>query len=262
MSSLGHHVRIRLESDRMLHTSAAHRRTIARSVYRISEPWPLLAFGCAGVHLHLVVLADHADAGELARRLEIGLQRSLGFGVPFLKVHRKELADQQHLRQAVLYDIGQRKHHDLASDPYLEATSAPDLLGARMIGGFLLSRIREHVPELRHRDVLAAFGLPGLSGPEVETNPDRIREAVLSAAAIPSLQGATPEAQAARVATVALAGPTISSADLAKSLETSRRSIQRLRSARPSSALLRAASIQLALRQQADKLAEGATPLP
>ena len=74
MSSTGHHLRVRLESDRLLHSSTCQRRSLVRAVHKTAAPWPYLAFGCAGDHLHLVVVCDHREAGELARRLEISLQ--------------------------------------------------------------------------------------------------------------------------------------------------------------------------------------------
>jgi hypothetical protein len=256
MKPLGHHVRIRLESDRLLHASPEERRVLARAVYRSARPWNLLAFGCAGAHLHLVVLDDREAAGELARRLEICLQRNMAFGGPFLRVHRKELADQRHALQAVIYDLGQRRHHQIASDPCLEATSAPDLLGARLVGGALLPRVRERLPELRRRHVLAAFGLADLGEPAEESRPERLLDAVLAASALPSLAGHAIEARWARRALVALAGPALGTAELADLCGTSTRMIQRLRKGPVPDALLRAARIQLALRQGVDGLGE------
>lgn len=261
MNPSGYHLRVRLESDRQLHASPAQRRILARAVYRITKPWNLLAFGCAGVHLHLVVLGDHREVGELARRLEISLQRNMVFGVPFLKVHRKALEDQQHTFNAVTYDLGQRRHHQLAADPYLEATSAPDLLGARLLGSHLIPRVRDHVPELKRRHVLDAFGLQELTQPGSEQRPEAVRDAVLAAAALPAFDGCSVEAQRARVVFLALAGPSLTIAESAEHCATSRRNIQRLRATPVSSDLVRATKVQLALREQIDAM-ERAGGLP
>jgi hypothetical protein len=231
---------------------------MARTIVRVAAPWSLLAFGCAGVHLHFVALCNHEEAGEIARRLEIGLQRTRSFGVPFLKVHRKELVDQQHLFSAVLYDIGQRRHHELAADPYLEATSAPDLLGARLLGSHLIPRIREHVPELKRGHILAAFGLADSTLASEATDPERLREAVLAAAALPAFSGKGPDMQVARAVFIALAPPSIRSGDLADLCRVATRSIPRLRKLPVPPELLRAAGVQLALRQRVDALTEPA----
>ncbi|MFH1463117.1 MAG: hypothetical protein ABIO70_01900 [Pseudomonadota bacterium] len=254
MTELGYHLRVRLESDRQLHTSPAQRRALARAVYRIAAPWNLLAFGCAGVHLHLVALADRHAAGELARRLEIGLQRLMGFGVPFLRVHRKELEDQQHLFNAVRYDLGQRRHHELAADPCLEGTSAPDLLGARLLGSHLIPRVREHVPEFKRRHILEAFGLTSLSGPAEPAQPEMLRDAVLAAAALAAFDSKAPEVQRARTVFLALADPALGTPDLADLCATTARTVQRLRNTPVPSDLLHAARVQLALRQQVEPL--------
>ena len=126
MSQPGQHIRARLESDRLLHCSDAQRRSLVRAVYKTTAPWLLLAFGGAGHHLHLTAKTDHREAGELGRRLEISLQKRHDYGTPFLRVHRTTLTDQRHVFSSCMYDMRQRERHDLASDPFLEATSAPD----------------------------------------------------------------------------------------------------------------------------------------
>jgi len=250
MSSLGQHVRTRLESDRLLHHSDAQRRGLVRAVHQTTEPWPLLAFGCAGVHLHLVVKADHRSAGELARRLEISLQLRHDYGSPFLRVHRKELEDQHHLFSSVMYDMRQREHHELAADPFLEATSAPDLLGARLIGAHLIGRAREHLPELRRRDLLNLYGIDTLEPAEHWENPEALLDATLATFTIASMEGNSRDIRQASLCLVQIAGRGLTERKLAQLCNTSTRTIRRLRKQQVPPAHTRAVRTQLDLRQK------------
>lgn len=249
MNELGTHTRIRLDSDRLLHSSAAQRRSLARSVHKIARPWPYLAFGCAGTHLHLSVKSDHREAGELARRLEISLQRRQDYGTPFLKVHRLPFRDQRHVFSSVLYDMRQREHHDLAADPFLEATSAPDLLGARLLGAHLIPRVGELVPELRRRHLLALYGIDDLREAEVWDQPADVIEAALAAFALADLRGSTIDVRNARQVVVYLLGAELSAREVASLVHCSLRTVERLRAvAPPHPAHLRAVRLQLDLR--------------
>jgi hypothetical protein len=251
MSQLGHHIRVRLESDRLLHSSVAQRRSLVRSVYKTSAPWPILAFGAAGHHGHVVAKTDHRGAGELARRFEISLQLRHDYGSPFLRVHRTPLVDQRHLYSACMYDMRQREHHELASDPFLEATSAPDLLGARLIGAHLIPRVREHVPELHRRELLRLFGIDSLQPAAHWEHPDALLAAVLAAYTLVGLRGSSREVAEARRCLVHLAGRDLNERELAKLCDCSVRSIRRLRAAHPPpQQALRAIRLQLDLRRQ------------
>jgi hypothetical protein len=251
MRSPGHHIRIRLESDRLLHSSDEQRRFLARSVHRTSSPWDLLGFGCAGTHLHVSAKVDRVGAGELARRLEISLQLKNAYGSPFLRVHRLELRDQSHLYNAVLYDMRQREHHQLASDPFLEATSAPDLLGARVIGGYLLPRVAEHLPELRRQRLLDLYGIDDLRPAEGWEDPREVTEASLAAFALPSLRGHSKDVTRARMVVVTLLGKTVSASELAACFGCSSRTVERLRSAGPAPAEhCKAVLLQIDLRRR------------
>lgn len=253
MSTLGHHVRARLESDRLLHCSAAQRRGLVRAVHRTAKPWPVLAFGCAGVHLHLVVKADFREAGELARRFEISLQRRHDYGCPFLKVHRKALEDQHHLFASAIYDMRQREHHELAADPYLEATSAPDLLGARLIGAYLIPRAREHLPELRHRDLLRLYGIESLEPAEAWESPAALLDATLATFTLKDMEGISHDVRQARHCLVQLAGRELTERELTELCCSSPRTIRRMRAQPAPKEHERAVRIQLDLRQKVQR---------
>lgn len=255
MHSPGQHVRLRLESDRLLHCSDAQRRSLATAVHKTARPYPLLSFGCAGSHLHFVVATDHRGAGEFARRLEISLQLRHDYGSPFLRVHRRPLEDQRHAFSACLYDMRQREHHELASDPFLEATSAPDLLGARVIGAHLIPRVRERLPELRRRHLLDLFGIDDLQEAEAWADPVEVVEAVLAAFALAGLRGSSQSVRRARAVVIALVGPDLSARELAALTHCSPRTIARHRQGPPPNEHdLRAVRLQLDLRRQVGAL--------
>ncbi len=251
MISLGQHIRIRLESDRLLHCSDRQRRSLVRAVHKTAKPWCYLSFGCAGTHLHLVVRCTRREAGELARRLEISLQLRHGYGGPFLRVHRVELQDQRHLFNAALYDMRQREHHQLASDPYLEATSAPDLLGARILGVRLIPRVTEHLPELRRGHLLGLYGIDELRPAESWDELDEVVEAALAAFALGDMRGGSSDTRRARHVVVNLVGLNSSARELAAVLCCDPRTVERLR-LRPAAPLdeQRCVRLQLDLRRR------------
>jgi len=247
---LGHHIRCRLESDRLLHTSAAQRRNLVRAVHKTCRPFCLLAFGCGGTHFHQAAKENFQVAGELGRRVEISLQLRNDFGSPFLRVHRKAFEDQRHLFSAVLYDMRQRQHHELASDPYLEATSAPDLLGARVLGAYLIPRVREHVPELRRRHLLDLYEIDDLREAETFDNPAELLESVLAAFALENLQGHAKDVKAARQVLVEVAGKELTETELAILTSCSERTVRRLRKTEVPPQHERAVRRQLDLRRR------------
>ncbi len=251
MSELGQHLRIRLASDRLLHSSPRQRRSLARAVHKTAAPWPYLGFGCAGVHLHLVMRGDHRAAGELARRLEISLQRRYSYGTPFLRVHRRPLEDQHHAFSSVLYDMRQREHHDLASDPYLEATSAPDLLGVRVLGAHLIPRAIELLPELRRHHLLKLYGIDDLQPAAECDDPAELVQAALAAFAIANMGGLAVDVRRARHVVVWLIGHSVSARELAPFVGSSARTVERIRQGpAPDPVLVRTVRLQLDLQRR------------
>jgi len=252
MSPFAYHNRIRLESDRQLHASIRQRRSLVHAVHKTAAPFPLLAFGAGGVHLHLVVLGDHREAGELARRLEISLQLRHRYGTPFLRVHRKPVFDQRHLFSSVLYDMGQREHHQLASDPYLEATSAPDLLGARVIGARMIPLVVEHVPELRRHHLLDLYGIDDLQPAEHWDDLDALRDAALMAFALPDFDGKSAMHRRARHALASLTRGRLPAPVLARLMRCGARTVERMRQHPAPVADVRAVQLSLDLRARVD----------
>ncbi|MFH1469781.1 MAG: hypothetical protein ABIO70_35680 [Pseudomonadota bacterium] len=168
MPALGHHVMFRSDDDRVLAPGVPQRRALARSVLRIGGSYGLLAFGSADNHLHAVVLVDRALAGEFAHRLACSLRWALELPVPFFPTRFKAIEDQTYMKTAFNYALGQRNRHGIASDPFLDASSLPDLLGLRPGQGDLITRVREHLPRVRRSDLLRHLGPDDLEPAEGE----------------------------------------------------------------------------------------------
>ena len=78
VESIAWHLTFRLEVDRDIAPSSAERRILARTVAR---PFPMLAFRSADKHGHVLTMGGRRRAAELARRIEIALQKALKPGV-------------------------------------------------------------------------------------------------------------------------------------------------------------------------------------
>ena len=158
MSALGHHLMFRTDDDRVLAPSVPQRRALARTVHRLAEDSGLLAFGSADNHLHVVALVDRAQAGVLAHRIACSLRWALALPVPLFPTRFRAIEDQDHLKTAFHYALGQRNRHGVQSDPFLDACSLPDLLGLRLGHWDLIARVREHLPRVRRADLLRHLG--------------------------------------------------------------------------------------------------------
>ena len=79
---------LRLRDGRVIAVDLGAQRTLARTVLKAGRSRGQLAFRAADTHLHLQVACDRPEAGELARRLEIALVRSLRLAVGFAPAPR------------------------------------------------------------------------------------------------------------------------------------------------------------------------------
>ena len=68
---------------RVLATTPATRRILARSVLELGRDAELLAFAQPDNHLHAIAPRDESACNELARRIEISLSRVLSLPVRF-----------------------------------------------------------------------------------------------------------------------------------------------------------------------------------
>ena len=136
MNALGYHIRIRLNDDRVIASTPAAQRTLARVVLCQARWCCLLVFALADTHLHLLVACSRKEAGKLARRIEIQLSHQLDLSVGFTPAYIVPIRDGRHFYNTFYYILNQNRHHQLESDPLREATNLWDLLGLRVVGRY------------------------------------------------------------------------------------------------------------------------------
>lgn len=255
--ALAHHLMLRLRDDRVLTPSVGARRTFARTVCDIARGSPLLAFSAADTHAHLLVARDRAEAGELARRLEIALVHHLDLPVGFSRAHLRPVEDQRHLENAFHYVLGQHRHHGCSHDPFRETTNLPDLLGLRPRGGFTIELVRGLRPRVTRESLLVHLGLARLE--EADGPLSLLREAALAAAARTDFGGRSEEVILCRQAAVHLGLRRERLGPVAELLGLPLRTAQRDRQQEPHPRWVRAVQLQLCLR---DRLGAGIEDLP
>jgi hypothetical protein len=223
---IGIHIGIALVDRRAIATDIAARCEYARVVTRIGENYGLIAHGLADDHGHLVVRCDRAHAGTFAQAVEKALRHRLAIAVPFGAAYFKLVREQSHLRRLIPYVHGQAAHHGVSVDPFCDASSLPDLVGARFIGGeYLGERLAACAPRIRPaQHIPAALKARRCPTPSIE------QAAAAAAAAIgrTSLIGQTANIIAARRAAIEVAVP-VGRARLAAALACSLATVSRLK---------------------------------
>jgi hypothetical protein len=223
-------------------------------------------------HIHLAALCGRAAATELGRRVAIAVHHSLSLAARFKPCHLKPIVDQPHLYRAFYYILRQDERHELDVDPFHEASNLPDLLGFRMLGGYTLANVREHLPRVKRSQLLqhamrttddcprnfeSRTDLVNLVNLATEANAPtatssaiaaNLVSATAAALAVPDLRGRGAEAVAGRAAAVQLASPFMSSPAIASLLGIKPRQVRRLRHRTTPPGLLDAISGQLELR--------------
>lgn len=240
---LGFHITLRLEGDRNLAPTDAHRRIFARTVLSVARPFVVLTFRWADTHGHLEMLGSREEAGELARRVQVALQHALRPGVPFQPAHFTAMLTLGHVKSTFGYILGQRAHHGLVIDPFDDGSNAPDLIGARTIGVGTAAHVRRHLTRIKREHILEMIGRSVDPDRQIVTSLNHLDDAAAAAVGLVALDhgaGAT----AARIASIHLAGD----ADVALVLGRSDRTIRRLRKRTVDPAVARAVRQQLAMR--------------
>jgi hypothetical protein len=153
MSDLAQHVILRLRDDRVIAPDVAARRRLARAVLGRGRGRGLLCFRAADTHVHILALGERGAAAELARRIEIALALGLGHCVGFSQAYIRPVESQRHLLRAFWYVLRQDEHHGVDGDAFHDASSLPDLLGARVLGTWTAEAVRAALPRVR-RDEL------------------------------------------------------------------------------------------------------------
>lgn len=243
---LGFHITLRLVPDRNIAPSSEARRLLARTIAAVARPFPVLAFRWADTHGHVLAVCTRAVAGELARRIEIALQHALRPGVPFARAHFTPIMDLAHLRSAFLYILRQDERHGLGNDPFHEASNLLDLLGARLIAGWMRAHVREYISRLKRADLLVIAGWDGApaTAPRLEA---AVLDAAAAALALPNVDGNGADAVRARRAVIELF-PSASTRDIARLLAMTPQGIRRLRRTAPDPDVVSAIQLQLGLR--------------
>ena len=117
--SIAHHVTMRLAESRWIARQPSEVRRVARLMYRIGNGGGLLAFCLADTHLHCLAEGTRAEAGALARRLEIGT-KTLRLEVRFEPARTRPVNGLDHLQNALFYLFRQGTHHGTRFDPCME----------------------------------------------------------------------------------------------------------------------------------------------
>ena len=249
MSDLAQHVMLRLRDDRVIAPDAAARRRLARTVLELGRGRGLLCFRGADTHVHLLVLGQRSTAAELARRIEIALALGLGRGVGFSSAHLRPVESQQHLLRAFWYVLRQDERHGLDGDAFHDASSLPDLLGARVLGSWTAEAVRAALPRVRREELAERLGLSEAEPAELSLAP--LEDAASAAIALPNLRGRTADVVSARRAALAVARDRARPGDAAAALGLSERTARHMltRGDTVSHALVRAVRMQLVLRQ-------------
>jgi len=246
MSDLAQHIVIKTVDNRVLAPTMDKRRKLARSVLRVSKGYRVLAMRCADTHLHVESLLSRREAGELVRRIEIGLHQQLGLPVRFAEPYIDHIDTQSHLFRAFRYILDQDKHHGCHMDPLHDASSLPDLLGLRVLDTDVIANVRSFLPRVNRSMLLSLLG-DDLCQP-IE-NWDQLGDAAAAACGLSRLTHSPASVQARR-AGVLVAGRSLTAPEIAAALNCSERTVHRLRGQQGDSAVMRAIEQQLRLRQR------------
>lgn len=249
MEPLGWHITARLRDDRVIVRDDGSRRIAATVILRAGVDARLVAFRVVDTHVHALLAVSRPEAGRFATRALGSLVQALDLPVRFEPARLRPVEDQRHLRNAFDYVLRNHRHHDVAGDPWHDASCLPDLLGLRTVGAHAIPVVRALLPRVTRADLLAHLGVREFGlGP---ASAEHLAASALAASGARSLSGRSAESVAARVAA---AHTGLAAGETAAALGTTSRSIHRLRALPPDRALVAAILRQCAWR--------AATPAP
>lgn len=246
MEAIGYHLTSRLADNRVIAPTPAERRILARVLLQKSAGHRLIAFNAADTHLHIELRESRRDSLEIVRRIETSLHYQLKLTVGFVEAYPEPIRRQSHLANCFNYIMEQQPHHDLAWDPYHEATNLPDLLGMRLIGAHTIKHVRCFLPRVGRRQLLGYMGLTCLE--EADGPLEQIVPAALAAAGLNDLARRGPEQAAARRAILEVVDGRVPIARLARQMDVTARTLFRARQLPVDTRLVRAIRLQLDLR--------------
>lgn len=247
---IGHHIILRLADSRVIATNPHELRILSASIRRVGEPVGLFLYRAADTHLHVGMRGGRVLAGECARRVEIGLQRSLDLGVPFAPSYLKPIVDQRHLMNLPSYVFDQERHHGTNADPLHDGSSLPDLLGARIGASWQRRRLLEVAPRITDEMLWRHLPDPGDATPGGCEALPWLRDAAAAATCLPDLSDFSKPCRAARASAVriALRLEMGSHAAIGDALGVTRKSVWALRQLPADVRLEQAIELQLRLR--------------
>jgi len=263
LQPIGHHMRMRLEVDKVIARSDPERRQLARTILQRSQPFDLLAFGAVDTHLHLMPAEQMERSVELCRRIAISWRLMDPDGPRLVTLPPKPIKDQWHLQNTFNYILDQEPRHGCEVDLFHEASVLPDLLGLRVMGTQVLQNVRQLLPRVQRSQLLARLGPVDLERPF--TSLASLGDAAAAAAVLPDLEGKDDDRRLARLAAIQVAGPHLSSREIAELIGLKKRRVdqlqQELKRGRPvDKALARAVELQLRLRSGMAQWLERAQP--
>ena len=251
MGQLGFHIEMKLADGRVLVTSIAERRLLARIVLDKGRDCGLLAMRAPDTHLHVVAACTRRVAGVFVSRVRRSLRQRLDLPVRFAAPYIEPIRDQRHLYNASRYVFRQDEHHGVDVDPWAEASNLPDLLGLRQVGVYTVANVSRLLPRIRPEELVRHLGVTLEQLDDCATMAgavDSLAAAAAAAVALPDVGGQAPVAIAARRAAVALVGDCLPTRRIAALLGTTDRAVRRLRSRPADPALVTAVARQLRLR--------------
>ncbi len=240
------HVTARLQRSRVIPNPRGVARVVLDHARRDTAA-QLLAFSVPDNHVHLLFSGPRDAVGQRVNHLLGGLTRRLDLDGGFSAAWFGPMETQQHFERTLHYVLRQHQRHETTHDLFREASSLPDLLGLRPLGGFLIPRVLRELPRLRRGALLGHLGVRELKS---GTMSQHLHEAAAAVIAAPNLQGNSRPVAKARVAAAHWGrNRGLSARWLADHLHTDPRSVRRCLSRQPDRALVQAIGLQVGLRE-------------
>ena len=238
-----HLVTLQLTGTDQLARDEADRCYLARLVLTPGDECGLLWWRVTGPYLHLVCRGDRRAAGQLARRVAIGAQQVLGRGQRFAPCRCRAIERRRELGPVFDSVLGAPD----GDDRFHVGSAAPDLLGLRRTGAYLIPRVRRWLPGPLRGRLLGLIGRDGFADCITDWSP--LGPATAAVFGHADLARRWPWRPRALAAAAELAGPLLGAAATAALLGVTPSAIRRARQRPVNPALVRAVQLQLQWRQ-------------
>lgn len=204
------------------------------AILRHGLPAGLLAFCVADTHFHALFVGDRERIGEAMRRIEIASHRMLPLEQRYEGARIRPVRDQSHLRYSVGYVLRQLDRHELKNDRLAVSSSVHDLLGLRVPGVVLASRLDAELPRGLGVELWSLLGASSELGriwdrPVDLQDLDRLEEATLRAFSLRTLERRSRKFTRVRAALVQSVDPVVGPTAIARATGLSRGAVINLR---------------------------------